>query len=199
MTDYPVIITGTAYLNPNDITGAGGTVLYPESRILIFNPGLNLSVEREGRRNRVIRLPDSKATLTVPLRGGDEATLTMLQEAFTDDGLGYAPFGDGAVKTYNDMPSNRILVVPDDAADATRPGWRKYLFFAAAQLDPDSASIIAYTPDEPDFPEDCILLASEPANMTAGKRPWLRGTAAAIVAEYGANLNTFTTEETPPA
>lgn len=198
MSDKPVIITGSAYLNPSNIAGAGGTLLYPESRVILFNPGLNLSIEREGRRNRVIRLPDSKATLTLPLRGGDAATLAMLQEAFTDDGLSYAPFGSGAVKTYNDMPDNRILVIPDDAADSSRPGFRKYLFFAAAQLDPDSASIIAYAPNEPDFPEDCILLASEPANMTAGKRPWLRGTAAEIVAEFGSNLNTFTTEEEPP-
>lgn len=199
MSEYPVVITGQAYLNPSNITGVGGTPLYPESRLMIFNPGLNLEVMREGRRNRVIRLPDGKATLMLPLRGGDAATLTMLQEAFTDDGLSFAPFGAGAVKPYNDMPDNRILIVPEDAADSSRPGWRKYLFFAAAQLDPDSGAIMAYAQNEPDFPEDCILLASEPANLTAGKRPWLRGTAAEIVAEFGSNLNTFTTEEEPPA
>jgi len=196
---YPVKITGKAYLNPSGITGAGGTLLYPESRLILFNPGMNLEIMREGRRNRVVRLPDSKATLTLPVRGGDNATVKMLQEAFTDDGVSFAPFGAGAVKTYNDMPANRILVIPDDAADASRPGFRRYLFFCAAQLDPDSGSIIAYSEDGPDFPEDCILVASEPADLTAGKRPWLRGTAAEIVAEYGANLNTFTTEEDPPS
>lgn len=191
-------ITGRVFLNPTSIAG-GGTELFPENRVVYFSPGLNLEIKREGRRNRVIRNPDSEATLTLPLRGGDAATMELLQGAFTDDGLGMAPFGAGTVKPYQDMPDSRILVIPDDAADSSRPGWRKYLFFCAAQLHPNTGAIIAYSPDEQHWPEDCILVASMPPNLTAGKRPWLKRTAAEIVAEYGSNLNTFTTEESPPA
>ena len=187
------IITGNAYLNPTSITGAGGTQLFPESRAIYFNPGLNLEIEREGRRNRVVRNPDGVATLMLPLRGGDAETIKMLQRAFTDDGLGMAPFGAGSVKPYDDMPSSRILIVPDDAASAAGAGWREYVFFCAAQLHPDTGSMIVWAPGEQHVPEDCILIASEPADLTPGKRPWLRKTAAEIVAEYGSGLNSFTT------
>lgn len=188
----PPMITGRVFLNPTAIDGSGGTELFPESRLVIFNPGLNLRIARAGRRNRVQRDPDSEATLTLPLRGGEAAVLKMLQEAFSSDGLTFAPFGSGTVKPYQDMPENRLLVIPDDSGSG-RPGEYGYLFLCAAQLHPDSGSIIAWSEGDQHWPEDCILIASEPVNLTTGKRPWLRGKASQIVAEYGSNLNSFTT------